>query len=349
LRKGESEPQIRTRAEQAMRALQEAARVQASARTSLGDVIAIREAALKLDAGMPQRLARAEPLLAEVGAKAEAGDWQESARASHAASLEYWRAGASFLRKVKLAQVREELDALRGRAPSPELEAAEREYRAVSASVQEPLPGKLTDLASRVAEILTMNMAPWYPSDQANPGTKGNMMLLQFGSSGGALKVHVTSGDSGYVLRSMGARSQVSVTARGGRGTDMLTLHYPGGSDARIGLANGRGTSEYDVEFIQATRPSERLHVLTSSRMRIPEGAAVELPVTDEGRALAVISPEATVQYGLELKTVTRDGEQSLKKSRVVQTPSTMQRVQPRNWFDLQKTDVLELVRPVGP
>jgi hypothetical protein len=192
-----------------------------------------------------------------------------------------------------------------------------------------------------------MNMIPWTPSGQAGPQTSNDTILFQLGSSRGAVTVRVNGSESGYTLRSFGARNQVSVTARGGRGTDVITLAHPGSSDARIGLENTRGTSEYDIQFVQATNPGERLRVLSSNRMRIPEGAPVELAVTDQNRALTVSSPAANVQYDLELKTVTRDGETSLNKSRVVQPVGTLQTVQPRNWLNLKYTEVLESVRPV--
>lgn len=172
LRKGESEQQLRARAEKAMRALTEAARVAESVRAKLSELLAIREAAFKLDSAMPQRLARVEQLLAEAGTKAEAGDWQESGRVGQAASLEYWRAGTSFLKEVKLAQVRQELDGLRGQGPSPEFEAAEREYRAVSASLEASSVGNLSELASRIADILKTI----YPKFYRDPP-----MVLQMG------------------------------------------------------------------------------------------------------------------------------------------------------------------------
>lgn len=190
-------------------------------------------------------------------------------------------------------------------------------------------------------------LIPWTPSGQAGPQTSNDTILFQLGSSRGAVTVRVNGSESGYTLRSFGARNQVSVTARGGRGTDVITLAHPGSSDARIGLENTRGTSEYDIQFVQATNPGERLRVLSSNRMRIPEGAPVELAVTDQNRALTVSSPAANVQYDLELKTVTRDGETSLNKSRVVQPVGTLQTVQPRNWLNLKYTEVLESVRPV--
>jgi len=194
------------------------------------------------------------------------------------------------------------------------------------------------------------NMFPWTPSGQAGPQTGSNSTILfQLGSARGALTVRVKGSQSGYTLRSMGARNQVSVTARGGQGTDAITLAHPGSSDARIELANTRGTSEYDIEFIQATGPKEALHVLSSNRMRIPDGARVELAMTDQSRALTVSSPTANIQYDLELRAVTGKETQSLNKTHVTQAAGTLQTVQPRSWADLQKTEVLGLVRPAMP
>jgi hypothetical protein len=192
------------------------------------------------------------------------------------------------------------------------------------------------------------DMFLWYPSDQASIATKGDRVFFKLGNSGGALKVQVTSSDSGYTLRSMGARSELSVTARGGRGTDVITLYHTGGSATRVSLENGRGTSEYEVQFIQSTQPRERLQVLTSRRMRVPEGAPIEVEVTDQDRALAVSSPTATVQYDLEMKTVTRRGEASLDRRDVVQSAGTVQTMQPRSWQNLRTTEILERVRSLG-
>jgi len=172
LRRGESKQQLAARAEVALAALKEASRVEASVRPRLGDLLTLREAALIIDATMPPRLARAEELLAQAGASAEAGDWDEFARVSKAASLEYWQAASSFLREVKLGQVRQELDSLRTREPSPELEAAEREFQKVSAALQEPAPGRLTDLVKQVGTILE----PIYPQFYRDPP-----MIVQMG------------------------------------------------------------------------------------------------------------------------------------------------------------------------
>jgi hypothetical protein len=192
-----------------------------------------------------------------------------------------------------------------------------------------------------------MNMIPWNPSGQSGPATSNDTILFQLGSSRGALTVRVKGSESGYTLRSLGARNHVSVTARGGRGTDTITLQHPGTSAARVALENKRGTDEYDIEFIQATQPKERVHVLGAKRMRIPEGATVELAVTEQDRALSVASPAADLQYDTELKVVSREGAKSLNKNRVVQPAGTTQKVQPKNWADLAKSEVMQLVEPL--
>jgi hypothetical protein len=190
------------------------------------------------------------------------------------------------------------------------------------------------------------NMLPFFPSDQTRAGDNGGLILFQLGSSGGLLKVQVTGSESGYTLRSIGAQSQVIVTARGGRGTDVISLHQIGSSEPRIRIENRRGTSEYDVRFIQATRPRELLHVLSSTRVRVPADAQVEFGVSDRDRALSIYSSSATLQFDLELKTVTREGEKSLARKGVALAPRTQQIVQPQNWLKLQDTEVIELLRP---
>jgi hypothetical protein len=192
------------------------------------------------------------------------------------------------------------------------------------------------------------DMFLWYPSDEGSSTTKGERVLFKLGSSGGTLKVYLTSSDSGYTLRSLDARNQVSITARGGRGTDAITFHHAGGAAARVSLENGRGTGEYDVQFVQATQPRARLQVLTSSRMQIPEGSTVELALTNQDRALSVSSPIAPVQYDLEMKTITRYGETSLDRRGIVQAAGTVQTVQPQDWLNLQKSEILERRTSLG-
>jgi hypothetical protein len=161
-RNGESAQQIGARSEQAMRALKETGSVAATVRAKLGNVLAIREAALKLESTMAQRLARADQFLQDAGAKAEAGNWEEASRAEQAAALEYWHEGGKFLAERKLPRIRQELDVLRGKAPSLQLEAVENEYQAIATALQEPSPGKLNDLNRRIADIFKRIYPPFY-------------------------------------------------------------------------------------------------------------------------------------------------------------------------------------------
>ena len=71
----------------------------------------------------------------------------------------------------------------------------------------------------------------------------GAAMLFHLGSSGGALRISVSAGTGGYTLSSMNGRTIVSVMARGGTGTDLLTIRNPGTAANSVALENQRGAS----------------------------------------------------------------------------------------------------------
>ena len=109
LRKGEPEKQLRLRIEKVTRALTDAEHDASRVRSALADVIGMREAALKLDAAMPQRLVRAEQTFADAAAKAEVGDAPEYKRLAQTAALDTART-VLFERSRILAGGREFFD-----------------------------------------------------------------------------------------------------------------------------------------------------------------------------------------------------------------------------------------------
>jgi hypothetical protein len=194
-----------------------------------------------------------------------------------------------------------------------------------------------------------LKMLPWYPSDQSDAWRGGPLILFHLGNSGGVLDLHVKAGPSGYTLRSLGPRGMVTVSARGGRGAERLALHHPGTGEPRVVLRNARGGAEYDVQFIQVINPRERLHVLRAARLRVPDGESAELAIADRSRALVVESRGAALGYDLELRAVTRRGEEVLSRSAVGQEAGAVRIVRPRNWLDLKSRDVLYQPPPQRP
>jgi hypothetical protein len=184
-------------------------------------------------------------------------------------------------------------------------------------------------------------MLPWYPSDQRNRWKPGPLVLFHLGGARGALELRVKAGPEGYTLRSLGPRGMITVTARGGRGTERVALQQPGTGEPRVVLRNERGGAEYDVQFAQVVSPRERLHVLRAARLKVPDGESAELGVIDRSRTLIVESRAAPVGYDLELRAVTRRGEEVLSRSSIGQEAGIRRMVRPRSWLDLKSRDVL--------
>jgi hypothetical protein len=195
------------------------------------------------------------------------------------------------------------------------------------------------------------NMIPWFLSDQG--GSKrhqiGAVMLFQLGSSGGALHVTVSAGTGGYTLRSMSGRTITSVTARGGTGTDLLTIRNPGTAVATVALENQRGASDYDVTITRARVPHTQIRVLSASRLRISGAGAIEVGLTNAGEALQISSGQASLRYDLALTQITRRGREALTRSEVSQDPGAARTVQPQNWQQLKGAQVVEQWRALVP
>lgn len=184
-------------------------------------------------------------------------------------------------------------------------------------------------------------MLPWYPSDEGSGRTGGPLLFFHFGNSTSTLNIKVKAGEQGYRLRALGPRGMITVSTRGGRGAEQLTLRHAGTMEPQLVLSNERGAVEYDVEFAHIVEPRERVHILRTRNLRIPEGATVELAATDRSRTLSLASPTAPIEYELQLRAITRQGEEVLSRSASGQDAGTTRLVRPRDWVDLKNQDVL--------
>jgi len=190
-----------------------------------------------------------------------------------------------------------------------------------------------------------LNMIPWIPSDQVERRRDLGHMFFRLGGPSSALTVQVRGGDAGYTLWTGGPRNQVMVKSRGGRGTDQITLLEPGAAGSRILLHGRRDAEEYDVQFVQATAARDRVHILRSSRLRIPNGDRVTLSAADYSQVLEIESHAGTIHYDLELQTLTRQGVETLVKRSITQQAGALQTFRPRDWSDLKSRDVIEEIR----
>ncbi len=187
------------------------------------------------------------------------------------------------------------------------------------------------------------NMIPWFLSDQRGPRHQiGAVMLFHLGSSAGALRVSVSAGTGGYTLSSMSGRTITSVTARGGTGTDVLTIRHPGTAATSVALENQRGAAEYDVTITRARIPHSQIRVLSASRLRVSGQGAVEVGLTNAAEALQISSRQGSVRYDLTLSQVTRKGAEALQRSEMTQQPGASRTVQPHDWQQLKSAQVVE-------
>ena len=193
------------------------------------------------------------------------------------------------------------------------------------------------------------NMIPWFLSDQGRTRHQiGAVLLFQLGSSHGALRVSVSAGVGGYALSSMSGRTIVSVTARGGTGTDTLTIRNPGTASSSVELENQRGASEYDVTITHALASRSRVRVLSASRLRINGQGAVEIGLANVGEGVRISAPQAALRYDLTLSQITRQGPEALTRSEIIQDPGASRTVQPRDWQRLKGAQVVEQWRALA-
>jgi hypothetical protein len=195
-----------------------------------------------------------------------------------------------------------------------------------------------------------LNLLPWFLSDQRNPRHQpGGVLLFQLGESAAALRISVSAGPGGYTLRSMGGRTIVAVTARGGMGSDAITIRLPGTANATVSLENRRGATDYDVTFTRAAVPRQQVRVLSCARLRINGQGAAEVGLASAGNALQISASQASLRYDLALNNITRQAQSTLARSEVSQEPGASRTVQPREWQKLKDTQVLEQWRTLSP
>jgi hypothetical protein len=188
-----------------------------------------------------------------------------------------------------------------------------------------------------------VNSMPWFLSDQRSARHQiGAVLIFQLGSSGGALRVEVSAGTGGYTLNSTSGRTIASVTARGGTGTDVLTIRNPGTAAAGITLENQRGASEYDVTITRAQTPHSQVRVLSASRLRINGEGVVDVGLANAGDGLEVSSRQAALRYDLTLSQITRRGPEALTRTDLSQDPGAARTVQLQDWQKLKSAQVVE-------
>jgi len=190
-----------------------------------------------------------------------------------------------------------------------------------------------------------MTMLPWYPSDQAAPRATKGIALFHLGRSASTLNVTVRGSDGGYNLTVGGPQHQIVLKASGGRGADVVSFHEAGSSQQRVELRNLRGSSEYDIQFVQTDPAAQRIQVLRASRLSLPEGALLKVAAEDAHRGLTVAA-DAPIRHDLELSTTTRGGTDQLSRKTLSQEAGLQRTIRPRNWESLRTTEVLELNRP---
>ena len=110
----------------------------------------------------------------------------------------------------------------------------------------------------------------------------------------------------------------------------MITLSQAGTGQARVAIENRRAANEYEVEFLTVVQARERLRVLRSSHIVMPEHGRAEFAVAAQGTALSVDSPNQKLRYDLELQHVTRQQTESLARRGINHEAGTQQTVRPK-------------------
>lgn len=192
------------------------------------------------------------------------------------------------------------------------------------------------------------NTMPLFISDQAHGSEPAKWILFHFGTTGGALHVAVNSGPAGYTLSSYSGRTIVWVTAHGGKGSETIALRYPTTREAGAVLENTRGTSDYDVQIYRAEIPGKLVNVFISSHLAATAQGQVEVGLTNNGQAISISSRRAPTHYDLELRTITRSGQQALTKTQITQDAGTAHTVRPKDWQNLKTGGVIEHTEPVS-
>jgi hypothetical protein len=83
--------------------------------------------------------------------------------------------------------------------------------------------------------------------------------------------------------------------------------------------------------------------------LRINGAGAIEVGLTNAGEALQISSRQASLRYDLTLAQITRRARETLTRSEVSQDPGAARAVQPQDWQQLKRTQVVEQWRGAGP
>jgi hypothetical protein len=186
-----------------------------------------------------------------------------------------------------------------------------------------------------------LKMLPWYPSDQGRTRQGAPLFFFHLGGSANTLNIKVKAGEQGYRLRALGQRGMITVAARGGQGSEQITLRHAGTLEPGLVLSNERGALDYDVQFAHVAQLRERVHILRARNLRAPQGATVEFAITDRSRALSLASPTASIEYDLELRAVTQKGEEVVSRPGASQNAADTRIVRPSSWYDLKTRDIV--------
>ena len=159
LRRGAPIGQVRTAVNAAIAAARQAGRAAASVRGVLGGLLSTRATLLGLDPSMAAHAGRAEALLSDAAARAEAGDRPSATQLAQQALAEYVRAGTVAIRQNKLLIARQGLEGLR-----VAFDAARRELESVENSLRGDRLGvpELIEADRRLGDIISMLFPPFY-------------------------------------------------------------------------------------------------------------------------------------------------------------------------------------------
>src|SRR4030095_3856556 len=99
----------------------------------------------------------------------------------------------------------------------------------------------------------------------------------------------------------------------------------------------------------RASTAHTQIRVLSASRLQIKGNGATEVGLANAGEALQISSRQASLRYDLALTQITRRGREALTRSEVSQDPGAARTVQPENWQQLKRAQVVEQWRALVP
>ena len=184
-----------------------------------------------------------------------------------------------------------------------------------------------------------LKMVPWYPSNNGGPR---QLLYFLLGNVGGELNLEVRSDGRDYKLAIAGAKSVVTVAARGGRsGVDRFTVRRPGTVEPLLALRNSRNVGSYDVEFKQVVQPRQEMRTFLARAIKVPANASVEFGVARNQSELTVAAKGAAVGYDVQLRRLTAAGETVADLSRQTLDAERTMRAHPRNWHQLRSQELI--------